>query len=285
MKSKTMILMVVAVVCGLVASYLTSQLIAQKNKKVNLVVAKKNVSQWTPIKNPEELFELREWPESDAPQGAIGDMKELKDRVVLKDIEAEKPVSQTMLQDKAKVGLEGMLKPKTRGMAIVVNAASTAGGFILPGSKVDIVHTTRSAGGADTKLILENVLVVAVDQQPVRPEDRASQVPTTVTLELSPEQSLKLCTYKDAGALTLLLRPFGDNSVLEASKDGAKPPEKEIAKADPITPKRRQGIIQTIINGQAQKDTKFVKQDKVYRTDTEKGGSDFQSPSGDSEGK
>jgi len=49
MKSKTMILMVVAVVCGLVASYLTSQLIAQKNKKVQLVVARKAISQWTPI--------------------------------------------------------------------------------------------------------------------------------------------------------------------------------------------------------------------------------------------
>ncbi len=283
MKSKTMILMVVAVVCGLVASYLTSQLIAQRSKEVDLVVAKKAIPQWTPIKNPEEFFELRKWKEQDAPQNAVTDIKLLKDRVVLKDIEADKPVSETMLQDKNKVGLEGMLAPKSRGMAIVVNAASTAGGFVQPGSKVDIVHTTRSSGGADTKMVLENVLVRAVDQQPVRPEDRASMIPTTVTLELSPEQSLKLCTYKDTGTLTLLLRPFGDTSVIEASKDPIKPPEKElVVKND--QPKRKAGFFQTIINGPAVKQTPFIKEDKKWRNDNERN-PDYQSPSGDSEGK
>jgi pilus assembly protein CpaB len=283
MKSKTMILMVVAVVCGLVASYLTSQLIAQRSKEVDLVVAKKAIPQWTPIKNPEEFFELRKWKEQDAPQNAVTDIKLLKDRVVLKDIEADKPVSETMLQDKNKVGLEGMLAPKSRGMAIVVNAASTAGGFVQPGSKVDIVHTTRSSGGVDTKMVLENVLVRAVDQQPVRPEDRASTIATTVTLELSPEQSLKLCTYKDTGTLTLLLRPFGDTSVIEASKDPIKPPEKElVVKND--QPKRKQGFVQNIINGPAVKQTPFYKQDKQWRNDNERN-PDYQSPSGDSEGK
>ena len=282
MKSKTMILMVVAVVCGLVASYLTSQLIAQRSKEVDLVVAKKAIPQWTPIKSPEEFFELRKWKETEAPQGAISDMKDLRDRVVLKDIEADKPVAITMLQDKNKVGLEGMLTPKSRGMAIVVNAASTAGGFVQPGSKVDIVHTTRSSGGADTKMVLENVLVRAVDQQPVRPEDRASMIPTTVTLELSPEQSLKLCTYKDTGTLTLLLRPFGDTSVIEASKDPIKPPDEKLVMKD--QPKRKQGIIQTIINGQAVKQTPFVKEDKKWRNDQDRN-PDYQGPSGDSEGK
>jgi pilus assembly protein CpaB len=278
-----MILMVVAVVCGLVASYLTSQLIAQRSREVDVVVAKKAIPQWTPIKNPEEFFELRKWKEQDAPQNAVTDIKLLKDRVVLKDIEADKPVSETMLQDKNKVGLEGMLAPKSRGMAIVVNAASTAGGFVQPGSKVDIVHTTRSSGGADTKMVLENVLVRAVDQQPVRPEDRASMIPTTVTLELSPEQSLKLCTYKDTGTLTLLLRPFGDTSVIEASKDPIKPPEKElVVKND--QPKRKAGFFQTIINGPAVKQTPFIKEDKKWRNDNERN-PDYQSPSGDSEGK
>src|SRR5260370_12978021 len=157
MKSKTMILMVVAVVCGLVASYLTSKFIAARSKEVDLVVAKKAVPQWTPIKNPEEFFELRKWKENDAPQGAIFSMIELKDRVVLKEIEADKPVASNMLQDKNKVGLEGMLAPKTRGMAIVVNAASTAARFGQPGSEGPIGHTTRSSRCADTQMGLGNV--------------------------------------------------------------------------------------------------------------------------------
>src|SRR5260370_10614883 len=240
-------------------------MIAQGSKEVDLVVAKKAIPQWTPIKNPEEFFELRKWKEQDAPQNAVTDIKLLKDRVVLKDIEADKPVSETMLQDKNKVGLEGMLAPKTRGMAIVVNAASTAGGFVQPGSKVDIVHTTRSSGGADTKMILENVLVRAVDQQPVRPEDKASMIPATVTLELSPEQALKLCQYKEGGSLSLLLRPCGDNTKLEADKG-------DVALNKPLieekkAPRRDNRFIQYISNGPATKSVPFIQREKKWIND------------------
>jgi pilus assembly protein CpaB len=281
MKSKTMILMVVAVVCGLVASYLTSQLIAAKNKKVQILVAKKAIPQSTPIKNPGEFFEQREWAESDAPQGAVTDMKDLQDRVVLKDIAENTPVAINMLQDKSKVGLEGMLAPKTRGIAITVNAATTAGGFVQPGSHVDVVHTVRAQGTSDSKMILENVLVRAVDQQPVRPEDKASMIPATVTLELTPEQALKLCQYKEGGSLTLLLRPFGDNTKLEADKGEValnKPPTDD----KKVTPRRDNRFVQFISNGPATKATPYIQRDKKWINDPDSrtdGG-----PSGSGEG-
>ena len=51
MKSKTLILLVVAIVCGLAASYMTSQLLAERNntgpeqteEKIQILVAKKNL--------------------------------------------------------------------------------------------------------------------------------------------------------------------------------------------------------------------------------------------------
>jgi pilus assembly protein CpaB len=266
MKSKTMVLMVVAVVCGLVASYLTSQLIAQKNKKVQLLVAKKAIPQWTPIKNPAEYFEQREWAESDAPQGFVADMKDLQDRVVLKEIAQDTPVAASMLQDKSKVGLEGMLAPKTRGIAITVNAATTAGGFVQPGSHVDVVHTFRAQGTSDSKMILENVLVRAVDQQPVRPEDKASMIPATVTLELTPEQALKLCQFKESGSLTLLLRPFGDNTKLEADK-GDVALNKQPTEEKKVSPRRDNRFVQYISNGPATKGTPFIQRDKKWIND------------------
>ncbi len=284
MKSKTMILMVVAVVCGLVASYLTSTLIAQKNKKVQLVVAKKAITSWTPIKNPEEMFELREWAEADAPTDAVTDLKALQDRVVLKDIEAEKPVALNMLLDKSKVGLEGMLEKGTRAIAIVVNAASTAGGFVAPGSKVDIIHASRTPG-AEPRMVLENVLVRAVDLLPVRPEDRAGMVPQTVTFQLSPEQCLKLSSYVGTGTLTLALRPYGDVSTMNPEKGG---PGIVVPKPgnDPVPARKRdRGFHQTIVSGgNVVKDTPFIKVDKEWKTDTNRN-PDYQSPNGDSEGK
>ena len=69
MKSKTMILMVVAIGCGLAASYMTSRLLAeradskdQEQEKVTIVVAKQNLSMGTLIKDPERFVIGRERP-------------------------------------------------------------------------------------------------------------------------------------------------------------------------------------------------------------------------------
>jgi Flp pilus assembly protein CpaB len=278
-----MILMVVAVVCGLVASYLTSQLIAQKNQKVQLLVAKKAVNQWALIKSPEEMFEVREWPQSEAPSGFMSDIKELKDRQALKDIEQDKPVTTSMLVDKNKLGMEALLQQGTRGLAISVNVASAVAGFIQPGSKVDIVHNIRSGSNSEAKMVLENVLVRAVDQQPVRPEDKAAMIPTTVTLQLTPEQSLKLCAYKDSGNLTLLLRPIGDDTKVDGGK-GDLP--KIVPPGDQIVEKPRvrhdEGFVQYISNGQSTKQTRFIKRDKKWMNDSERSGDT--GPSGSGEG-
>lgn len=53
MKSKTVILMVVAVVCGLAASYMTSRLLADRNEKIKVLVAKRKFNRWTHVKNPD----------------------------------------------------------------------------------------------------------------------------------------------------------------------------------------------------------------------------------------
>ena len=62
MKPKTMILMVVAVACGLGASYMTSKLLANRNntpapvETVDVLVTTAKVPAWQPIKEPEYTF-------------------------------------------------------------------------------------------------------------------------------------------------------------------------------------------------------------------------------------
>ena len=61
MKPKTLILMVVAVGCGLAASYMTSKLLADRRQeapveeKVDVLTAKIKVPQFTVIKEPDKL--------------------------------------------------------------------------------------------------------------------------------------------------------------------------------------------------------------------------------------
>ena len=58
MKPRTMILLIVAVTCGLGASYMTSRLLAERQTepedKVKILVAKKNLDQGLTIKNVED---------------------------------------------------------------------------------------------------------------------------------------------------------------------------------------------------------------------------------------
>jgi Flp pilus assembly protein CpaB len=214
-------------------------------RKVVLLVAKKRIPQWTRIKNPRDWFERREILESETPQGYTNEFADLQDRVVLLDIEPGRPITLIMLQDESKAGSEGMFMQKTRGLAINVNVASAVAGSIQPGSKVDIVHSTRSGSNAVAKMVLENVLVRAVDQQPVRPEDKAAMVPMTVTLQLTPEQSLKLSAYVTSGPLTLLPRPSGGASIIRGVRpqgtDKAKEPGQKSGTERSEVPKLAEG--------------------------------------------
>src|SRR3954464_13707202 len=83
MKPKTMILMVVAVGCGLGASYMTSKLLADRQaapaeELVPVLMAKVKVPGWVPIKEPEQFFEVRMLPESAVSKSSLKSLDDVK---------------------------------------------------------------------------------------------------------------------------------------------------------------------------------------------------------------
>jgi len=238
MKPKTMILMGVAIVFGLAASYLTSQLLAKQQEKVIVLVAKEKLNRWTPLKNLDAQFEPSEILQTDMPKNAVtmDKAKEVLNRMLIKNLEKGDKLTFDDLQNKDKGGLETELKEGRRAMAVRISAETGVGGFVLPGSRVDVIHSTREGQrGSEAKVILENILVKAIDLLPVRPEDRPGMVGGTATLEVTPQEALKLAGVQGTGTLFLLLRPFNDNAtVKEADVDPSTiippppPPEKKI---------------------------------------------------------
>src|SRR5437588_11946903 len=98
MKSKTMILMVVAIGCGLAASYMTSRVIAERSdaapeEKVAVLVAKQNLPMGTVIKDPERLFEEKQFIKGAEPKKAIRNYEQLKDKDHNKPLSAEQFVT------------------------------------------------------------------------------------------------------------------------------------------------------------------------------------------------
>jgi pilus assembly protein CpaB len=223
MKPKTMMLMVVAVGCGLVASYMTSRLLAERNAqpqteaKVTVVVAKQRVAAMVLIKEPDKYFELRDFPESVAPKKSLKSLDDVKDQRLNKHVAEDSPVTSDDILNKEQIGLAGSLPAGTRAVAIKVNAESLVGGFVLPGTRVDVVSTTRGgAAEAQSQIILQDMLVLAVDTTSGRDPSTQTILGNTVTLAAKPEEATKLSLAQSLGDLKLTLRGLGDNQQVRA---------------------------------------------------------------------
>jgi pilus assembly protein CpaB len=233
MKPKTLILMVVAIACGLVASYMTSRVIAdrsdkQTDEKVTVLVARKNLTMGTYIKDPEQLFEEKQFTKGEEPKKAIRNFEELKDKRLNKPLSAEQFVSPDDVQTKDQDGLSSVMTKGKRAFAIKVDAASSVGGFVLPHSRVDIVSVVqRNENETYSKIILQDILVLAVDQGKDRPDDKQAVIANTVTVQVTPQQAEVLTLAQRLGTLNLLLRAYGDEEKVTTA--GTRP--KEITQA------------------------------------------------------
>lgn len=109
--------------------------------------------------------------------------------------------------------LSARLGPGKRAVAVKVTAKSTAGGFILPEDRVDVIHTTvpDSASGGVSRTIVTNVRVLAVDQQAGAAENASSTIGETATLELDPPHAEIVSAAEATGSLSLALRSTADN--------------------------------------------------------------------------
>jgi pilus assembly protein CpaB len=232
MKPKTMMLMVVAIGCGLglslAASYMTSRLLAERNnaapeeEKVSVLVAKVKVPAWVLLKDPEKYFEQKELPVSIAPKKGLKEFKDVKDQRLSQGLSEGEYVLEDKLVNPEQVGLIAKLPPGMHAIALKVNAESLAGGFVLPGYRVDVVSTTRGGGNESmSEIILQNMLVLAVDMIANRDNQTTSMLGSTVTLAATPEEATRLSLAGALGELRLTLRTPEDNKIVRLA--GSRP--------------------------------------------------------------
>ena len=113
------------------------------------------------------------------------------------------------------------LEPGMRAMAISVSVETAAGGFILPGDRVDVLLTqqTNMPGGEaaqaskfSSSIVMQNVKVLAIDQSTRAGEDEQAVVGATATLEVHPADAEALALAKSEGTLSLTLRSYADTA-------------------------------------------------------------------------
>lgn len=155
--------------------------------------------------------------------GGAGPMAQFEGAIVREPILAGEP----MLQRKVVRGGEGgylsvVLSPGKRAVSLPINVETGAGGFILPGDRVDVLQTrevdlpatgAEEAASEETQIaetVLSNIRVLAIDQNIEAPKEAKSLVGAVATLEVGPGDAETLMRAKAQGALVLSLRAYTD---------------------------------------------------------------------------
>ncbi len=167
---------------------------------------------WQPW--PEELLHASFIDRSVSP-GAI---EVLTGSVVRNQLVSGEPVRQDKLVRSDSGFLATILAPGKRAVAVRVTAQNTAGGFILPNDRVDVIHTRSrpSASGENESVsitLLTNIRVLAIDQSADETStgaDSSTLIGQTATLELESRQAEIVIAAEASGMLLLALRSAAD---------------------------------------------------------------------------
>jgi pilus assembly protein CpaB len=168
------------------------------------------------------------WPQASVPPGVIrkaampNAIADFKGALSRNPIGPGEPLYADRLIQPGKSSFMAALLPAgSRAVAINIDAqgATTAGGFILPNDRVDVIHTFKddaaaSAGsdGMVSETILRNVRVLAIGQNIQQQGDQRVVVGSNATLELTPRQVEKIVLAQRVGQLSLSLRSMADTS-------------------------------------------------------------------------
>lgn len=218
--TRALVMIIVSLVIGVFAVIMASRWIAEQTSLATskVVVAAKDVDLGSRL--APEMLTVVEWPRGSVPTGAIQDQGALlKDpqsqepRVVKVSVFKGEPILESKLAPVGTSGgLSAVIKEGKRAITVRVNDVVGVAGFALPGNYVDIlVNTeddrTKSDGRNKTisKIVLENILVLAVAQEAGR-DDTKPKVVSAVTLEVTPEQAENLDLARSVGTLSLVLR-------------------------------------------------------------------------------
>ena len=158
-----------------------------------------------------EDIRIIDWPANAVPASAISDPKDVIGRgLVLPVIENEPILPMKLASKEAGSGLPPAIPPGLRAVSVRVNEVIGVAGYVLPGTRVDVVATVSPSGqGADmtSKVILTNVQVLAAGTKIDRETDKNKPMPVSVvTLLVNPEEAERLTLASTEGKIQLALR-------------------------------------------------------------------------------
>ena len=188
-----------------------------------VLVASRDIGIGQPI--AADLVTWRPWPADGVSEGFIVRQQrpeavgEVAGSLAKAPILAGEPIRDAKLVRSDRGFLSAVLPKGMRAVAVKVNASTTAGGFILPNDRVDVLLVREAENGKrgemQAETLMSNVRVLAIDQSiQTGPEEQKPVIVAqdTVTLELTPEQTELMAQAQELGTISLALRSIEDSA-------------------------------------------------------------------------
>ncbi len=149
------------------------------------------------------------YPDGSMPPNIFHAKSEVVGRgVILPISQGEFILPSKLAGENAGYGLPGLIPPGMRAMSVRVNEVVSVAGFVLPGTRVDVLLTGTPGGSGDqqTTTVLENVAVIATGQKLERNSAGEPQSSPVITLLVSPDDAQRLTLASTEGRIQLVLR-------------------------------------------------------------------------------
>lgn len=220
MKLKSVLLLAVALGCGLVAMLGVQQVLSgdrgsnPNDNLVEVLVATAEIAPGTPLTDTNVAF--KKWPKDAVPEGGVTQKEQYEERAVKTRTLPGEVIMMAKLGDKGVFGASNDIPEGMRVITVSVDLTMTSSGLILPGNRVDVIvtYSVQEPGrGRVTKIktALEAVKVFATDSiRDTATADSTEIKAKNISLLVSPEEANVLKLAESSGKLHLSLRPDGD---------------------------------------------------------------------------
>ena len=151
------------------------------------------------------------WPASDPVPGGFTEIDDVVDRGVIASVVQNEPLTDWKLAPlEAGAGLPPTIVSGMRAISVKVNDVIGVAGFVVPGTRVDVVVTIRQGQAQDSmsRVVVSNIEVLAAgtkyDQEQAKDGEPIRS--TVVTLLVTPPDAERIALAATEGKIMLALR-------------------------------------------------------------------------------
>ena len=211
-RSRLLLIGVVALALGAFVSFavyrnLQSRAGGNNAPGVDVVIATGDIPVGAKIEDKD--VKVVRFPSGDLPPSCFHQKSSVVGRgVVLPIAKGEFVLPLKLAGENAGFGLPSLIPPGMRAISVRVNEVVSVAGFVLPGTRVDVLLTGNPSGASEqqTTTVLENVAVIATGQRLERNSAGDPQMTPVITLLVSPDDAQKLTLASTQGRIQLALR-------------------------------------------------------------------------------